>query len=53
MLFRTLDDKLIEIRKHDFLTDSDYYVAIMKLKRSLYKRYEGLDMFNTQGVIKS
>ena len=53
MLFRTHNDKLIEIRKNDFLTDSEYYLAIMKLKKSLYKKYEGLNMFHTQGVIKS
>ena len=50
MLFRNHDDKLVEIKKHDFVSDSEYYKTIMKIKKNLYKRHESLDMFNSQGT---
>ncbi len=50
MLIRNYDDKLIEIKKHDFISDSEYYKAVLKIKRKLYKRHEHLDMFNKQGI---
>ena len=50
MLIRNHDGKLIEIKKHDFVSDSEYYKTIMKIKNKLYKRHSSLDMFNTQDI---
>ena len=49
MLFRNDNDKLVEIKKHDFVSDKEYYKAIIKIKKNLYKRNQILNMFNTHG----
>lgn len=48
MLFRYDDDKLVEIKKHDFVSDKEYYKAIIKIRKNLYKRNQILNMFNTR-----
>lgn len=50
MLFRNSEDKLIEIKKHDFVSDKEYYKTIIKIKKNLYKRHESLNMFNQTPV---
>lgn len=38
MLFRTLDNNLIEIKRDDFLNDKDYYDKILSIKIKNYKK---------------
>ena len=44
MLFRNPDDKLIEIKKHDFVSDKEYYKTIIKIKK-------GIGMINRSNVV--
>ena len=52
MLFRDDNDGLVEIRKHNFTTDTAYYMAIMKVKQSVYRRHTSLNMYGDPVVRK-
>ena len=38
MLFRTVDNNLIEIKRDNFLTDKEYYDKILSIKINNYKK---------------
>tara|TARA_B100000073_G_C23654783_1_gene542030 strand:+ start:925 stop:1101 length:177 start_codon:yes stop_codon:yes gene_type:complete len=40
MLFRTINNVLIEIKRENFLTDKEYYDKILSIKINNYKKNE-------------